>query len=136
MTRNPYRNYLEQEVRSADPLKLVQMLYRGAIEAVSAARAHLRAGSIRERSRQIDKALAIVHELLRSLDPQYEIAKPLGGLYAYMTRRLIEANARQADEPLAEVERLLATLLEGWRSITPTPSVDETADYQSVRCSY
>ena len=58
--------YLETEVFSADPVKLVCMLYRGAIEATVAARRHLKAGEIRERSRQIMRALTILQELSRS----------------------------------------------------------------------
>jgi len=100
MMRNPYQSYVEQDVQSGDPLKLVQMLYRGAIDAVSAARVHLRQGAIRERSRQIGKALAIVHELLRSLDRHQEISKSLARLYVYMTKRLIEPTPRRAKRRL------------------------------------
>jgi flagellar protein FliS len=122
MAYNIHEKYLHNEILAADPLQLVLALYRGAIDAVAAARIHLRNGKIRERSRQITRALLIVHELLRSLDPTlgHEIARSLRDLYVYITQRLIEANARQIDPPLAEVERLLTTLLEGWSSL-PTP---------------
>jgi flagellar protein FliS len=111
-----YNNYLENEVLHADPLRLVQLLYRAATGSVSAARHHLAAGSIAERSKQINKALSILHELLDSLDREKggEIAQRLGELYAYMTTRLIDANVQQSDVPLAEVERLLGTLTEAW----------------------
>jgi flagellar protein FliS len=120
MNRTTHDQYLEEEVTSADPVKLVRMLYRAAIEATVSAREHLRNGRIRERSRAISKALAIVHELLRSLDREHggEVAESLAKLYGYISERLIEANARQSDPPLAEVERLLTTLLEGWSSIS------------------
>jgi flagellar protein FliS len=118
--------YLETEVLSADPVKLVGMLYRAAIEATGAARRHLKAGAIGERSRQIMKAWEIVAELSRSLDHQRggEISRSLNGLYAYLQRRLLEANMQQADAPLAEVEQLLTTLDEAWATlrIAPTPS--------------
>jgi flagellar protein FliS len=132
-----FDKYLETEVFSADPVKLVCMLYRGAIEATAAARRHLQARQIRERSRQIMRALAIVRELSRSLDPQYEeISRPLRELYAYMQTRLLEANAKQIDPPLAEVEQLLSTLLEGWKTaVPPAPSVRDEA-YQPVSCTY
>jgi flagellar protein FliS len=134
------RKYLEYEVMSADPVKLVRMLYRAAIQAVSAARAHVRAGSIRPRAQQIDKALLIVHELLRSLDHQAggELAKSLASLYAYMTRLLIDANAKQSEAPLEQVEQLLCTLLEGWSSISgpQAGNLDETAEYEPVSCSF
>jgi flagellar protein FliS len=111
-----YNNYLETEVLSADPVRLVQILYRSAMTSVSAARYHLAAGEIAERSKQISKALSILHELIASLDHEKggEIARRLAELYAYMTTRLIEANVQQADAPLAEVERLLGTVMEGW----------------------
>src|ERR1700722_16643737 len=105
MAYNIQHKYLENEVLQADPVKLVRILYRGAIDAVDAARAHLRNAAIRERSQQIGRALAIVHELLRSLDHARggQISRSLADLYVYMTKRLIEANTQQIDEPLAEV---------------------------------
>jgi flagellar protein FliS len=139
MTPTIQSSYLEHEVRSADPAKLVRMLYRAAIDAISAARGHLRAGAIRPRSRQIDKALQILHELLHSLDRDAggQIARSLASLYVYMTNRLIEANATQTDAPMAEVERLLGTLLEAWSSISMGPApAEETAEYYPVSRSY
>jgi flagellar secretion chaperone FliS len=136
MTRTVQSNYLKYEIMSADPVKLVRMLYRGAIDAVSLARAYLRQGAIRPRSRQINKALQILHELLRSLNREAggEIGTSLASLYAYMTTRLIEANSAQSDEPLAEVERLLGTLLEAWSPAASEPA--EHVAYEPVSCSY
>jgi flagellar secretion chaperone FliS len=132
-----FDRYLETEVFSADPVKLVCMLYRGAIEATAAARRHLKAREIRERSRQIMRAYAILREPSQSLDPQYkEISGPLRNLYAYMQTCLLAANTKQIDPPLAEVEQLLSTLLEGWKTAAPI-STDSTGEpYQSVSCTY
>ncbi|HLH43741.1 MAG TPA: flagellar export chaperone FliS [Bryobacteraceae bacterium] len=139
MVTTIYDTYLEAEVYGADPVKLIHMLYRGAIEAVGAARRHLAAKQIRERSRQVTKAWNIVHELSRSLDFERggEIARRLGELYDYMQSRLVEANARQVDGPLAEVESLLSTLCEAWQSakLSLAPPVAE-AVYEPVSCSY
>jgi flagellar secretion chaperone FliS len=117
-----YNSYLETEVLSADPIRLVQLLYRSATGAVSAARYHLAAGAIRERSQQVTKALSILHELIDSLNREKggEIATNLAGLYSYMTTRLIEANVQQIDGPLEEVERLLITLGEAWAPVLAT----------------
>ena len=111
-----YNSYLETEILSASPVCLIQILYRSAISAIGAARHHLAAGAIAERSQQITKAMTILHELIDSLDHAKggEIATQLARLYAYMTTRLIEANVQQIDAPLAEVERLLSTLMEAW----------------------
>ena len=137
MAYSNFDRYLETEVFGADPVKLICMLYRGAIEATAAARRHLKAGQILERSRQIMRAVAILRELSRSLDPHYEqISRPLRDLYIYMERQMLTANARQIDPPLAEVEQLLSTLLEGWKTVTPPslPIVEES--YQPMSCTY
>jgi flagellar protein FliS len=111
-----YENNLESEVMSASPVGLVQMLCHGALDAVKEARGYLRTGEIAKRSRRIGKAEAILTELSVSLDRTKggEIAAQLVDLYSYILRRLAEANFRQTDEPLAEAERLLATLTDAW----------------------
>ena len=120
---NIYDRYLEAEILSADPWKLVSILYRGAIEAVGAARRHLDEGNILERSRKITKAAEIINQLMLSVDHSSggELSHNLVELYAYMQTRLIEGNTQQSAEPLEEVERLLGTLLEAWRAAAPAP---------------
>jgi flagellar protein FliS len=127
-------NYRDTEVLNADPVRLVSILYRAAVDAVRAARRHLAAGAIRDRSRQITKAYSIVHELLRSLDSRNggDIARSLGPLYAYISTRLLEANATQSDAPLADVERLLITLLEAWSEV---PEIGPRETRQPVSCA-
>ncbi len=105
----------------ASPVRLVEMLYRAALEAVGAARRHLRDGNIRERSRSITKAWGIINELMLSLDHTQggQISRGLVELYAYMQGRLLEANGQQIDAPLEDVEKLLTVLAEAWRLIPP-----------------
>ena len=43
------------------------------------------------------------------------ISRGLVEIYAHIQTRLIEANSRQIDPPLAEVEQLLGVLQEAWR---------------------
>jgi flagellar protein FliS len=143
MVNTAHRQYLEAEVLGASPVKLVEILYRAAVESVAAARRHLRNGEIRERSRSITKASGIVNELMLSLDHARggDISRGLVELYAYMQTRLIEANTRQIDPPLAEVEQLLNVLSEAWRAVPPMPetqvaSAGEDAEYAPVSCVY
>ena len=137
MTPSAYDRYLETEILSADPVKLVGILYRAALESVAAARRHLGAGEIMRRSRSITKTSEIVNELMRSLNHSAggEISRNLVEIYAYMQTRLIEANTNQMDQPLAEVERLLTTLSDAWRTAAAPPDLS-TADtsYVPVSC--
>ena len=120
--------YLESQVLTADPLELVRLLYRAALDAARSARDHLAAGRIAERSRQISKAHSILSQLSLSLDSARggTLSRSLAELYDYMQRRLLEANLRQKAEPLVEVERLMTTLLEGWEQIRTAP--EQSAD--------
>ncbi len=114
--------YVENEILQADPLELVKMLYRGALQAVIKARGFLRASDIPGRSRQVTKASEIINELTLSLDHERggEIARNLVELYDYMQRLLQDANFRQVEPPLAELEALLSTLLEAWEQCDPS----------------
>lgn len=128
MRSNPYQNYLENEILMADPLKLVVLLYRGALDAISSAREHLAAGNIRARSQAVTKAMNIIAELRKSLDFERggEISINLERLYAYVFGLLAEGNARQIDAPFADAEKLLSTLLEGWEENARKAEADAT----------
>lgn len=139
MAYTNYDRYLEEEVLTAEPMKLVNMLYRAAIESVQAARRHLAAGEIRERSQKIVKTWKIVHELRQSLDDRGgEMTRSLRDLYIYMQGRLLEANARQEDAPLADVENLLTTLHQGWQAAAAsvTAGTGQAESYEPVSCTY
>jgi flagellar protein FliS len=83
------------------------------------AREHLKSGRIIERGRSINNAYLVLAELSASLRSEEapELGKRLGGLYAYMQGKLLEANLKQQDAPLAEVLALLTTLDEAWAAI-------------------
>jgi flagellar protein FliS len=117
-TINPFGAYLESKVLSASPLELVALAYEGAIEAVRRARVCMVEKRIHDRSRAITKAQLIIGEMQRSLDfDRGELSVQLARLYDYMLRRLAEANFKQTETPLVEVESLLQTLLESWREL-------------------
>ena len=111
--------YLENEVFTAGPVRRVQLLYEGVIKAVVKARMLLAGKDIRGRTEQVNRAILILTELMCSLDHSScaSVTGRLAELYDYAQRRLLSGNANQTDEPFLEVEKLLQTLLEGWRGI-------------------
>jgi flagellar protein FliS len=123
--------YLDTRVLSADPLELVHILYEHTVAMVADARRHLAEGNIAARGHSISRAIAAIDELDGSLDRQAggSIARNLAALYQYMRTRLLTANIRQEDEPLAEVESLLRTLDEAWSAIRPAAQAET---YQTV----
>jgi flagellar secretion chaperone FliS len=145
MYTNLHKNYLESEIMSAGPVKLVELLYRGAIDSVAAARGSLQNGDIMGRSRKISKAVAILNELARSLDHSKaeDLSRRLAELYDYMARRLNDANFQQTEAPLIEVNGLLNVLIEAWQQCADgehgalsVPSYAGAPDYEPISCSF
>jgi len=125
-----HHRFLETEVLTADPLTLVRLLYRGAIDSVVSAKQHLASGQIEERSKSIAKAQAILSELTNSLNREAggQLANNLCELYDYMQRRLNTAAIEQQAAPLIEVEALLRELYTAWQEISrahPPPVAEE-----------
>jgi flagellar protein FliS len=113
---------IETGVMGASPHRLIAMLYQGARQAVAHARLHLQQKNIAARGEAIGKAIDIVESGLRpslNMEAGGEIARRLDRLYAYISRRLVEANIQQKEDMLIEVDQLLATLEEAWIGIAP-----------------
>jgi len=111
---------IESSVLGANPHELVVLLFAGARRAVRMARLQMQNGNIAEKGRLISHAIAIIGGGLQqglNLEKGGELAQHLNGLYAYMTRRLLEANLNNDPAPLEEVDNLLATVEEGWIGI-------------------
>ncbi len=111
---------IETGVASADPHRLILMLFEAARLAVASARAHMQRREPAPKGEAISKAIAIIHDGLKaSLDLKAggEMAERLHALYEYMTNRLLSANASNSIEMLDEVARLLAELHEAWAAI-------------------
>ena len=121
--------YLESRVLSASPLELICILYQYALDSVRDARRHLTAGDIVARSRAVCRAVSAISELDASLNRAEggAISRNLGELYQYLRQRLTEANMRQKDAPLAEVESLLTTLAEAWKAASVQPAHESSA---------
>ena len=130
MPSNPYAAYFEASLLTAEPIELVRILYRTALESVRNARTFLADGDIPARSKAVAKCIDILHELSFSLRHENEpaLARNLVELYDYMQRRLLVANLGQSGEPLEEVESLLATMSEAWDRINPDLPREATQD--------
>ncbi|NMG76395.1 flagellar export chaperone FliS [Aromatoleum diolicum] len=113
---------IETGVSTADPHKLILMLFDGAILSIATATAAIERNDIAAKGQSISKAIEIIlNGLNASLDPSAggEIAERLGALYVYMSERLLYANLHSSQPALAEVSGLLHTLREAWEGISP-----------------
>ncbi|MBY0483156.1 flagellar export chaperone FliS [Nitrosomonas sp.] len=111
---------VETGVESADPHKLILMLFEGAQEALAKARMHMQHSEIAEKGQMISKAIMIIdHGLKASLDMNAggDLAIKLQALYDYMTHRLLVANIQNNTEIVNEVNMLLSELHGAWKEI-------------------
>ncbi len=118
--------YLENKVLGSDPLELVVMLYRGALDGIAGARQALAAGDIRRRADAVSRSISILGELRASLDESRggELSQNLARLYDYVQGLLLEGNLREKEAAFAEAESLLRTLAEGWEGIQAAATQD------------
>jgi len=115
---------LETGIGSASPHQLISMLFDGALSAIGEARQHMRAGHIAAKGAAVSRAIHIIGEgLWASLDTGRggTLAAQMGSLYAYMSKRLVDANLQNREDMLAEVHALLGELRSAWVQIGARP---------------
>ncbi|MCX7945896.1 MAG: flagellar export chaperone FliS [Hydrogenophilus sp.] len=108
---------LETAVQTADPHRLILMLFDGALMAMAQAELAIEQRNIPQRAAAINKAVAIIIEGLKaSLDMEAggELADRLSALYDYIAERLLHANALNISAPLLEAMGLLRIIRDAW----------------------
>lgn len=137
-TSNPFSNAqhaaqayarvgMETGVASADPHRLVLMLYDGVLKSLSEGRGCMLRREIAAKGHALSRAIQILDEgLIVSLDESAggALARQLKGLYAYMSTRIMLANLRNDPAMLDEVANLLRDLRGAWAAIGANPGAD------------
>ncbi|MBH3392749.1 flagellar export chaperone FliS [Pseudomonas putida] len=108
------------QTSEASPHRLVQMLMQGGLDRMAQAKGAIARRDIAQRGILIGKAIDIIGGLREGLDLENhgDSLAELDSLYTYMSRRLIEANAKGDPAIIDEVARLLITVKEGWDAIS------------------
>ena len=115
------KNYQRVEIQTADPLRIVVLLYEGAIKNLNQATRLMQEDRTLACTR-IGKTQDIVNYLRNSLDHAQggEVAFNLERLYEYIRDLLNDATIHADTAKVKEATSLLQTLLEGWRGISGT----------------
>lgn len=134
MSRSPAASYAQVSMdiatETADPHRLILMLFEGARAAITVARAHMERKEVAEKGLAISKAIDIVSNgLLVSLDIESggELAERLAALYEYIVQRLLWANLKNNLAALDEANQLLGELQSAWAMIGPSPDKQAAA---------
>jgi len=109
--------YRQTAVKTANRGQILLMLYEGAIKNVKMATLAVERKDIASKGLYIGKAHDIINELTATLDFEIggEIARNLERLYNFIVEQLVKANLESSKEPLAAVQKVLETLLDGWK---------------------
>ncbi|MEW5743984.1 MAG: flagellar export chaperone FliS [Nitrospirota bacterium] len=115
--------YKQTQVETTtNPMELIVMLYDGAMESLDKAAAAMMMKELPVKIKYIDKGLAIIEELLNSLNAEAggEIALQLEDLYFYMIKEITLANISNDPEKIRHIIVLLKELREAWVHIRNT----------------
>lgn len=111
---NPYSQYKENSIFTANPEELTLMLYNGLVKYIMQAQAAIAEKSIEKANNSIIRAQDIIVEFRSTLDMRYEVAASMEQVYEYMHRRLIEANIKKDAVILEEVLGYAKELRDTW----------------------
>ena len=116
MTGNGYAKYQQNQLQTASPARLLLAAYDGAIRFCGNAAEEMKKGNFDQQNHNINRALAIICELVSALreDVDPVLVDRLRSLYAYVIERIGYANIQQDEKALAEGVGILKELRETW----------------------
>ena len=128
---DPVHTYKEIQIKTANQIRLIVMLYDGAIRHVNSAMDCLAEGHRRfdTANTHLLAAQDILSELMASLDFERggALAKNLFSIYTFLNRQLLEGNLRKDPAPVTVVKKLLTDLRDAWEEISTKKGLEENA---------
>lgn len=109
----------QSRVADASPHRLIQLMMERALTKIDLAKTQMQEGRIADKGNNISDAISIINGLQASLNHSADqrLSENFDALYAYMMRRLLEANLHNDRSMLSEVANLLRELKEAWDAI-------------------
>ncbi|MBN1499069.1 MAG: flagellar export chaperone FliS [Spirochaetes bacterium] len=134
--KNPYDQYKQTQINTANQGKLIVMLYDGAIKFLNIAIENMQPKTYDIVNNNILKAQDIITELMLSLNMNEggQISQNLMSLYIYFKKRMIEANIQKNTEILKEIVKLMLELRDAWEQISAKESKND--NYRESKGSF
>lgn len=122
--------YKQTVLATTDRVKIILMLYEGAINYMRIAKQKIENRDILSKGTYISKATLIITELSNVLDMEKggEISENLRNLYNFILKQLLYANLNNDVKALDEAEKVLSTLKDGWKEM-----MKEQKQYEQVK---
>ena len=112
-------------VGESSPHRLIQMMMEHALARINFARCHMERNEVERKGIAIGDAISVINGLQVSLNHKANkrMSENFDALYAYMMRRLLQANLDNDLKILDEVSGLMRELKEAWDAIADDPEV-------------
>ena len=116
MTTDGYAQYQQNQLLTASPAKLLLAAYDGAIRFCRIAGEKMAQQAYDEQNTYMNKALAVVCELLSTLKEDVDpvLVRRLRSLYTFVIEKLAHANLNSDQVALNDAIRILSQLRETW----------------------
>lgn len=129
---NPYAAYQQNTVNTSSPAELTLMLYDGSLKFIARAKRALEEKQIAEKNEAIQRAQAIVTELMVTLDRSVPVAQNMLTLYEYVNHNLIEANIHNDIEKLDEAANIMREFRDTWKQVIQMNRQKQFADVDEI----
>lgn len=116
-TAAAFNAYKQNSVTTASPGELTLMLYNGCLKFLTRAKKAIEEKNIEEKNTNIQKAQAIISELMSTLNADLDVSKQMIPLYEYINRRLMEGNITNDLAIIEEVEGLVTEFRDTWKEV-------------------
>ena len=126
---NPYATYKNNSVATSTPGELTLMLYNGCLKFIQQAKNGLETSNIEEKNISIQKAQAIISELMLTLDDSYPVAKNMLILYEFANSRLIDGNIKNDAAFFDEAAEIIIEFRDTWKQVI---QINRTKQYANV----
>ncbi len=116
--------YRKVQVNTADRVRIVSLLFDGAVNFLKMGREAMERGDIASKGLYLGKATAIIGELSSSLDMNAggEISPNLKRLYDFVLDRIFHANMRNDSDAVDVAIRVIDMIRDGWKEIEKVQS--------------
>lgn len=116
---------LAEKIENASEAELVVMMLEGLDGEFDRGISAVEAKDEEMLKAAVDKARAILTELLATLWGDSEVAISTRQLYMYINKLVTDTGNRSVKEPLEEAKKVLKPMLEGWQHLAKNPSLAE-----------
>jgi len=124
--------YKSVQVKTANPGDLLVMLFDGCFRFLNEARQAMEREDRARAGERLDRAYAILSELVSTLRPEIwpELCENLEGVYLFCMSHIVRANLKQDPEMVAEITRILDPMREAFREAVRQVNAGEASSEQ------